>query len=316
MMAEPSDVDPEILAARALQAQAVPSLDVTRLDTAQARALANQAAMVFNDDRPELPRVETVFIDGPGGPMRARFYQPENGAGRGAIYYIHGGGWFSCNVDTHDRMLRFLSAQSGLSIFAIDFRLAPEHPYPAALEDCRAGWRWLRGNADALGVDVERIAVAGDSAGANLALALSLAARDAGEAMPVAGALLYGCFAPGLMTPSRETYGTGLYGLTGPRMDWYWANYLGEAAAVPPLLATPFYADFKGIGPQYIGVAECDVLADENRMIAERMRVAGVDVTLDVWRHVTHGALQMTRDVEVARKAVNAVAVTLADWLK
>jgi acetyl esterase len=314
-MAETSEVDPEILVARALQAQVAPGLDVTKLETAQARALANQAAMVFNDGKPELKRVETRFIESPGGQMRTRFYQPEHAAGRGAIYYIHGGGWFACNIDTHDRMLRFLAAESGLSVFSIDFRLAPEHPFPAALEDSQAGWLWLRANAAALEIDAGRIAVSGDSAGANLALALSLAARDAGAPMPAAGALLYGCFAPGIHTASREIYGTGAYGLTGARLDWYWANYLGAAASAPPVLATPFHADFTGLGPQYIGVAECDTLADENRMIAAKMQAAGVKVTLDVWPHVTHGALQMTRDVEVARQAVRSIARTLVDWL-
>ena len=313
-MAEASEVDPEILTARVLQAQVVPGLDVTKLETAQARALANKAAMVFNDGQPEM-YVETQFIETPGGPMRTRFYQPEHAAGRGAIYYIHGGGWFSCNVDTHDRMLRFLAAESGLSVFAIDFRLAPEHPFPAALEDTQAGWHWLRANADGLEIDAGRIAVSGDSAGANLALALSLAARDAGDAIPAAGALLYGCFAPGIHTASREIYGTGAYGLSAVRMEWYWANYLGAAASSPPVLATPFHADFTGLGPQYIGVAECDTLADENRLIAAKMQEEGVKVTLDVWPHVTHGALQMTRDVEVARKAVRSIARTLKDWL-
>lgn len=315
-MGQASAVDPEILAARALMAQAVPGLDVTRLDTVQARELANKMAMVFNDGQPELKRVETRFIESPGGPMRTRLYQPERAAGRGAIYYIHGGGWFSCNVDTHDRMLRFLAAESGLSVFAIDYRLAPEHPYPAALEDTQAGWLWLRANAAALEIDADRIAVSGDSAGANLVLALTLAARDAGAPMPAAGALLYGCFAPGLHTASRETYGTGAYGLTGPRLDWYWSIYLGPAAAAPPLLATPFHANFKGLGPQYIGVGECDVLADENRMIAARMQEAGVAVELDVWPNITHGVLQMTLNVEAARKAVRVIAQTLAGWLR
>jgi acetyl esterase len=312
-MNQPDDVDPEILAARALQAAVAPAFDITKLEPARARALANQVAMAFNDGKPDLPRVETMFIEGPAGPLRCRLYQPEAAAGSGAIYYIHGGGWFACDVDTHDRMLRSLAAQSGLSVFGIDYRLSPEHVFPAALEDCLAGWHWLRGNAAKFQIDPSRITIAGDSAGANLALAVTLSERDAGRPMPVAAALLYGCFAPFLQTASRQRYGGGPYGLTGARMDWYWNNYLGPAAAAPPVLAAPLHADFHGLPPHYLGFAECDVNADENPMLAERMRNAGVTVTLDPWPRLTHGVLQMTRDVAAARAAVANIAQALAN---
>jgi acetyl esterase len=313
-MNQPVDIDPEILVARALQAKVAPGLDVTKLEPAEARLLANKVAAVLNDGRPELAKVETFFIDGPSGKLRARLHQPGAEAGKGAIYYIHGGGWFSCDVDTHDRMLRVLAAESGLAVFAIDYRLSPEHVFPAALEDCLAGWRWLRARALELGIG-ENIAVAGDSAGANLALAVMLSERDAGRKLPSAAALLYGCFAPNLRTASRERYGDGAYGLTAARMDWYWANYLGPHAAAPPELAAPLHADFGGLPPCYLGTGECDVLADDSRLIAERMRAAGLDVTLDVWPRLTHGVLQMTRDVRAAREVVAGVARRLAGWM-
>ena len=312
-MNQPADIDPEILAARALQAAVTPGLDVTALEPAAARRLLNQMVASLNDGQPELLNVETLFIDGPAGPLRARLYQPAEATGKGAIYYIHGGGWFACDVDTHDGLLRALADKSGLSVFAIDYRLSPEHVFPAALEDCLAGWRWLRAQAQRLGIG-ENIAVAGDSAGANLALAVMITQRDAGQKLPAAAALLYGCFAPNLRTASRERYGAGAYGLTGPRMDWYWANYLGPHAAVPPVLAAPLHADFRGLPPCYIGTGECDVLADDSRLVTDRMREAGVDVTLDVWPGLTHGVLQMTRDVRAAREVVTRIARRLAAW--
>jgi acetyl esterase len=308
-MNQPADIDPEILAVRALQAAVTPGLDVTALEPAAARLLLNQMVASLNDGQPELPKVETFFIEGPAGKLRARLYQPAAEAGQGVIYYVHGGGWFACDVDTHDRLLRVLAVESGLAVFAIDYRLSPEHEFPAALEDCLAGWRWLRGR----GVG-ENIAVAGDSAGANLALAVMLTQRDAGQKLPAAAALLYGCFAPNLRTASRERYGSGAYGLTGPRMDWYWANYLGTHAAAPPVLAAPLHADFRGLPPCYIGTGACDVLADDSRLLAERMREAGLDVTLDVWPGLTHGVLQMTRDVRAAREIVTQIARRLAGW--
>ncbi len=310
-MHQPDDIDPEILRARALMAQAAPPQDITKLPAAEGRRLINLAAEVINDGKPDLPHVETFHIAGPGGSLRVRLYRPQAACGPGAIYYIHGGGWFACNIDTHDRMLRFLAARSGLAVFSLDYRLSPENIYPAALKDCIAGWQWLRANAPHLCIDPSRIAITGDSAGANLALALCIFERDAGRPLPAASALLYGCFAPGIETASRARYGTGQYGLTGARMDWYWSNYLGGHKPAPPYLATPYNADLRGLPPHYIGIAECDILADENRMIAERLASAGTRVDVAVWPKLTHGCLQMTRDVNAARQAVTAVANTL-----
>jgi len=311
-MDQPTDIDPEILWARALMAQAVPALDVTKLPAAEGRRLINLAAQTLNDGQPELPRVETLHIAGPAGTLRARLYQPEAAAGKGAIFYIHGGGWFACDVDTHDRMLRYLAQQSGLTVFALDYRLAPEHPFPAALEDCLAGWHWLHAEAANLSIEPSRICIAGDSAGANIALALCIAERDAGRPTPAAGALLYGCFAPGLNTESHRRYGTGPYGLTGARMDWYWANYLGSHEPAPPYLAAPLHADLRGLPPLYLGIAECDVLADDSRLLAARLREIGSTLEFTVWPKLTHGVLQMTRDVRAARDAVN----DFAGWLR
>jgi acetyl esterase len=313
-MNQPADINAEILLARAMMAQAAPGLDVTKLPPAEGRRMVNLAAQVLNDGKPELAHVETMHIYGPGGSLRARVYQPEGAAGQGAIYYIHGGGWFACNVDTHDRMLRFLAQQSGFTIFSLDYRLSPEHVYPAALEDCLAGWHWLRAHATDLRIAPGRIAIAGDSAGANLALALCIFERDAGRPMPATSALLYGCFAPGIETASRERYGTGQYGLTGARMDWYWANYLGDHKLASPYLAAPLRADLRGLPPHYIGIAEYDILADENDLLAARLRDAAVQVHVDIWPKLTHGCLQMTRDVQAARDAVSAIARALCQW--
>jgi len=200
-------------------------------------------------------------------------------------------------------------------VFAIAYRLTPEHVFPAALEDCLAGWQWLRGHAAALGI-TDKIAIAGDSAGATLALGVTLSERDAGRPLPAAAALLYGCFAPNMQTASRERYSRGAYGLTGARVDWYWQTYLGPHAAAPPLLAAPLHASFHSLPPHYIGAGECDVLADESRLLAERLVEAGVAVTLDIWPHLTHGVLQMTRDVQAARDATSKVAKTLARWTR
>ena len=307
-------IDPEILAGRAAQAAAVTPFDVTALPTAEARRLADAAALFFNDGQPEVAAVEDRSIAGPGGALRLRLYRPSPSHG-GAILYIHGGGWFACNVDTHDRLMRSLAAESGATVVGVDFRLSPEHPFPAALEDCIAAWDWLDAHCAELGVDAERLAVAGDSAGANLALALTVDRRDRGRRMPVGGALLYGCFAPGIDSESYRRFGQGEYGLTADRMAWYWQRYLGPASDAPPCLATPLLCDHRGLPPLFLGIAEADPVADDSRLLHDRLRDAGVDARLETWPGTVHGFLQMTRDVAVARDAVREIARALASWV-
>jgi len=310
-MTQLEEIDPEILATRQIMAKVAPGLDITKIEPETARRLSNSVAMVLNDGKPELPRVETIYVDGPAGPIRTRLYQPEHAAGNGAVFYIHGGGWFNCDVDTHDRMLRLLAFESGVSVFGVDYRLSPEHVFPAALEDCQATWAWFTSHAATFGIS-DRIILSGDSAGANIAMALNLIARDTGTFAPAAAAYLYGAYAPGLQTESRARYGTGPYGLTAARMDWYWANYLGPLIGAPPPLAALLDADVHGLPPHYISYARCDVLSSENHLMAEKLRAAGVSVTEQEWPTATHGFLQMTRDVQVARDAVGAAAA----WVK
>lgn len=308
-------IDPEILAARAAQGAAVPPFDITALPVAEGRRLTNQAAMSFADGGPALAKVEDRDIPGPGGALHLRLYEPRGLRARGAILYMHGGGWYACNLDTHDRMMRLIAQGSGALVVGVDFRLSPDHVFPAALDDVIAAWEWLVAHAGALGVDAGRLAVAGDSAGANLALALCLDRRDRGLPGPAGGALLYGCFAPGMETESAKTFGAGGYGLTHERMQWYWRNYLGDRADAPPLRATPLHADLAGLPPLFLGIADADSVADESRILHDRLAAAGVPSRLSVWPNTVHGFLQMTRDVASARAAVQETAEALAAWV-
>jgi acetyl esterase len=299
-----SGIDPEIQAARARQAAVCPPIDIMSLPTEHARRLANQAAMFFNDDLPEMRDVIDHEIEGPGSVLRLRLFEPQSRAGRGGIFYIHGGGWFHCNVETHGRIMRFLAASSGMTVCGIDYRLAPENPFPAPLEDCIAGWRWFVARAAQLDLDPRRLAIAGDSAGAHLALSLCIHERDAGLQLPAGASLFYGCFTPELKTESYHQKGGGAFGLTTLRMRWYWANYLGAVADSPPELAAPLRADLRNVPPIYLGVADLDPVADDSRQLASRILRAGGSVELDVWPNAVHGFLQMTRDVELARMAL------------
>lgn len=306
------EIDPEIIEARKLRAPILAGVDLANMPPPQAREVADRSQMVFNDGKPDLDRAEDLYAPGPGGPIRARIYQPADARTDASIFYVHGGGWFASNVDTHDRLLRSLARASGMAILAFDFRLSPECPYPAPLDDTRAVWRWLHDNATALQIPVGKVVAAGDSAGGNLALALAIDQRDAAGPTPVGLALFYAPFAPGLKTRSREAYGHPRFGLTGRQMDWYWSNYLGAGSFDnPPALAAPLYADLAGLPPIYLGVPECDVVADDSRLLADRLRDAGVPAQLEVWPRGAHGMLQMTRDVQIARDAIASIAAAI-----
>jgi acetyl esterase len=302
------EVDPEILAARAAQAARFSAFDVSRMPPAEGRARANEAAGMFNDGLPGMARVEDHDVEG----MRLRAYVPREVRARGGIYYLHGGGWFACDVDTHDRMLRLLAEEAGAVLFAADYRHAPEHPYPAPLDDAAKGWDWIEAHASGYGADPGRFAFAGDSAGANLALALMLRLRDTDRAMPAGGALIYGCFAPGLDTESARTFGAGGYGLTDERMQWYWANYLGGSEAVE---AMPLHAELAGLPPLFLGIAEADTVADDSRLLRARLEAAGAAAALRIWPGAVHGFLQMSRDVGLARDAIGEVAQAVRAWI-
>ncbi len=300
-------LDPQIVAARRRQAASMAAVDVTRLPPAEGRDFANKAALFFHDGQPEIARVADIELPGGDGPLRARLYEPQ-ARPPGAVFYLHGGGWFHCNVDTHDRLMRVLARESGLAVIGIDYRLAPEHPFPAGLDDARAAWRAVPA---ALGLDPANIAVAGDSAGANIALALCLSERDAGGVLPGALALFYGCFAPRFDTESHKANGDGRFGLTTERMRWYWRNYVADLAAPPPLSA-PLGGDLHGLPPTYLCLAERDPIADDTRLLARNLAAAAVPHTLISWPGASHGFLQMTRDVALAREAASDAAGFLA----
>ncbi|HYD99675.1 MAG TPA: alpha/beta hydrolase [Alphaproteobacteria bacterium] len=301
----PEAIDPEIAAAQAAQAALHPTTDATTLPVAEARALAERRNAFWNTERPPLAAVEELSLPGPAGPLRARLYRPHGAAADWATLYLHGGGWVICSIDTHDRIAAQLAHDSGAAVLAVDYRLAPEHPFPAGLEDCLAAAAWLRGR-------FPRIAVAGDSAGANLALAAGLALRDRGEGAAALG-LFYGCYAPDFSTESYRRYGDGRVGLSRAGMEWFWRHYLGGTLAAPPALAAPLTADLAGLPPCYLNLAALDVLRDDTVRLAGRLAAAGVPHRLDVWPGAPHGFLHMVRMAGPAARAVAAAGAALRD---
>jgi acetyl esterase len=286
--------------------------------------------------RPPLPtaQVEPLTIPGPAGAIPARLYvgaggpatptadaRPSSPAGaegadpppppRPLLVYFHGGGWTVGGLDTHDGPCRFLAAHSGAAVLSVDYRLAPEHPFPAAAEDALAAFRWAAGSAGELGADPARIAVIGDSAGGNLAAAVSLLARDLDGPRPAMQALIYPVTDAVGGQRSRDLFARGFL-LTKADMDWFEHHYLPDASmAADPRVSVLRAENLVGLPPAYVTTAGFDPLRDEGEAYAERLRAAGVQVALRRHPGLIHGFANLTAISRTARAAMHELCGAL-----
>lgn len=263
------------------------------MSPAEARAAVATMAPFFTHGAPALPHIEERTIPAASGPIRIRLYDPGVPAPAPTVVFFHGGGWVLCDIDLYDGVARQIAKRSGLRVLSVDYSLAPEHRFPIPLDDCIAAVRWAATEGASLGIDAKRLALAGDSAGGNLALATCLALRDAG-ASPVRGAaLIYGCYSADNDTPSCRAYGGGAYFMGTADMVWYWKHYLGDAAARPDPLAAPLLADLARLPPLYVTASEFDVLHDDSTRLVERLKAAGADVDFHLWKGMIHASLNL-----------------------
>jgi acetyl esterase len=249
--------------------------------------------------------VREQSIAGPGGPLKLRIYTPPGAGPFPLMVFFHGSGFVLCSLDTHDGMCRNLCAGAGCVVVSIDYRLAPEHRFPAGIEDCVAATRWAAANAAGLGADASRIMVAGDSAGGNMAAVAALRLRDAEGPQLCGQMLLYPVtdyHTPG--TPSYAENGEG-YGLTRDTMVWFWNHYLADARDAANPDASPLRAkDFARLPPALIMTAEYDPLRDEAELYGERLAAAGVPVVVSRRRGMNHGFLFWVGVVDQASEAM------------
>jgi acetyl esterase len=261
----------------------------------EARAqTAKQAALLTGPKLP-LPHVEELTIPGPAGDVPARLYGPApSPSSGGLLVYYHGGGHVIGSLDTHDSACRFLATHAGVGVLAVDYRLAPEHPYPAAVDDSIAALAWASENAERLGFDPARIAVGGDSAGGNVAAVVALAAK-AGEAPPPAFQLLiYPVCDYVEKRPSYETFAKGFL-LTAAEMDWFRDHYLPDRDAAHEWRCSPLRApDFSGLAPAYVLTAGFDPLRDEGEEFAAALSAAGVPTALRRHEGLLHSFVNQT----------------------
>jgi acetyl esterase len=270
------------------------------------------AQMSVAGSKAEMASVADRTVPGPNGDVPVRVYVPTTEPGpRPAIVYFHGGGWVIGDLETHDGVCRSLAAASGLTVVSVDYRLAPEHPFPAPLEDCQAAVRWVADNAAELDVDPARLAVGGDSAGGNLA---AVVAREAAASGPALGfqLLVYPVCDGTLARPSMTENAEG-YFLTAPMMGWFWGHYMGTRDWTDPL-ASPLHCPdeaLAGVPPALVITAEFDPLRDEGEAYAERLRAAGVDVTATRYDGMIHGFFSMGDFVPDGKAAIDQAAEAL-----
>lgn len=272
------------------------------LDPDGARALMAQvmAAAPKPTDLPDLASVKDLTITGPHGDIPVRRYTP-HGEPKATIVYFHGGGWVLGDLDTGDGICRRWAGWAGVEVLSIDYRLAPEHPFPVPLDDCYAGLEWAAANMKG------PLFIAGDSAGGNLCAAVAIRARDEGGP-PLAGQIvIYGALGLDFATASYREVGDRGWMLTAADMDWFWGHYLsGEGDRASPLAVPLNLKQASGLAPAFICTGDCDVLCDDNLAYADLLKSAGVPVELRVEPGMFHGYYSMTSFAEPARATVDA----------
>jgi acetyl esterase len=256
-------------------------------------------------------QVRELSIPGPAGEIAARMYRPGNTGPLPVLVYFFGGGWSLGTLETSDAVCRMLTSTTGCACIAVSYRLAPEHKFPAAVDDCYAGTAWVAGHAEELGLDASRLAVGGDSSGGNLAAAVALLARDRGGPAIVHQLLVYPNTDYQADTGSMREM-TDKYFFNPTSIAWYWGMYLRSAEDGASPLASPLRADdLSGLPSATVITAEYDPLRDEGELYAKRLEQAGVAAEIIRYDGMMHGFFTMVGILDTARTAVATAASRL-----
>lgn len=281
------------------------------LTVAEARRELDQNAQVLAPAPRSMASIDEETIAGPGGALRLRVYHPRGLKDDApAVVMFHGGGWVIGSLDSHDGPCREIADDAACVVVSVDYRLAPEHAYPAAADDATAAFRWVVANAAALGIDPARIAVAGDSAGGNLATVVCLDTRD-DAVRPCFQLLIYPATDLTRSFPSHRTLGKG-YFLESETMDWFIDRYTPDPSVHREPRASPFHAkSLAGLPPAFVQTAGFDPLRDEGQAYADKLAEAGVSVQHRCYGGLIHGYLNMSGTVVAARAPIRDAVIAL-----
>jgi acetyl esterase len=308
-------IDPELVAAgQLLQEKGLVAPDRTVTAMPQVRAAQDRIGVFLGEGSVPLKRERDLSLPGPHGQVPCRLYLPDNsslGAARPALLvFAHGGAFVQGSLPSWDHYLRDMVRQSGVAVLSVDYRLAPEHRFPAAFDDMAAMTRLAAREGAGFGIDPTRLAVGGDSAGACLALGAALAMRDAGETALRFQLLIYGCFSTDVDSPSWQRFGQGA-GLSQASMRWAWSTYLEKPEHWQDWRAAPLLADLHGLPPAQLIIGSLDPLLDDNNDLAAKLKAAGVPSNLTIYQGINHGFIRYGRLIGTARRAIADCAAAL-----
>lgn len=290
-------------------ASSAPLLHTVPVDVA--RKLYDKGTELTRGQPPEPLSVDSLSLPGPASDLTAWLYRPSSQSDLPLLVFFHGGGFTIGSLQSHDVVCRTLCVEANCLVLSVDYRMGPEHRYPAAVEDAWAATRWAAANAARLGADPRRIAVGGDSAGGNLAAVVCLLARDANAPPLVQQLLIYPCTDMSCEFPSHTRFADG-YRLTRDLIEWFYQHYFAPDEDILHWRASPLRAnDFRGLPPALVMSAGFDPLQDENRAYASKLEAAGVPVHYSHYGDMIHGFITMPGPLDRAREALSECAAVL-----
>ncbi|HEX3535235.1 MAG TPA: alpha/beta hydrolase fold domain-containing protein [Stellaceae bacterium] len=304
-------IDPELVAAgKLLQEKGLVAPDRTKASIAEVRAATDRIGAFLGEGSVPLKDERDLSLPGPHGQVPCRLYMPDGVTRPPLLVYAHGGGFMQGSLTSWDHLMRELVRQSGVAALSVDYQLSPEVKFPVAFDEMVAMTRLAIREGSGFGIDPSRIALGGDSAGANLALATALAMRDAGEKAVKFQLLIYGVYSTDSDSRSWQRFGHGA-GLSQAQMRWIWEIYLEKPEQQNDWRAAPILADLKGVAPAHLIVGSLDPLLDDSNNLSAKLKAAGVPHDLTIYQGLNHGFIRYGKLIGAARRAVADCAAAL-----
>lgn len=313
-----ADLDPEVRRFVSEVSQAFASYpNFNNLPLPQMRRACEQVRAPWAAGGPVMAQRHEHSVPTPAGEVRVRVHNPSARANKPAFIYMHGGGWTTFSINTHDRLMREYAARADTVVIGVDYALSPEAKFPVAQQQIAAVARWARQHSSSLGIRPDRIALGGDSAGGNLAITTALRLRDEGEPDAVQAVVTNYAVTDIYSTPEAlQRYGYEGYMLSAEEMPIYWKNYLSSPDEARNPLVCPVHADLRGLPPVFMVIPECDILTEQNWRLADQLKAAGVKVTTSFYKGASHSFLEAMSISTITNRALDDTARWLRETLE